>query len=71
MTTFVPRSTERLLRRYDELRKIHVVAAASSNGHRCEGCHLDLSAAEIDAVRAESAGGELANCPHCGRLLVL
>ncbi len=62
---------ERLLRRYDELRKIHVVAAAALNGHRCEGCHLDLSAVEIDAVRAESADGELANCPHCGRLLVL
>jgi predicted nucleic acid-binding Zn-ribbon protein len=60
-----------LLRRYDELRRLHVVAAAALNGHRCEGCHLDLSAGEIDDVRAVASGGELPNCPHCGRLLVV
>ena len=49
----------------------HVVAAAALHGSRCEGCHLDLSAAEIDEVRAAARGGGLADCPHCGRMLVV
>ena len=56
----MPRSTNVSCGATTSLRKIHVVAAAALNGHRCEGCHLDLSAVEIDAVRAESADGELA-----------
>jgi hypothetical protein len=60
-----------LLRRYDDLRRQHVVAAAALNGTRCEGCHLDLSAVELDIVRAEARDGGLAECPHCGRLLVI
>lgn len=63
---------KKLLRQYDRLRKNHVVAAASLVGSRCDGCHLDLSAAEVDEVRdvAARAGG-VAECPHCGRLLVV
>lgn len=62
----------KLLQRYDRLRQHHVVAAAGLAGSRCDGCHLDLSAAEIDEVRAAAAaGGGIAECPHCGRLLVL
>ena len=60
-----------LLRRYDQLRKQNVVAAAALNGSRCEGCHLDLSAAELDDVRAQARAGGLADCPQCGRLLVV
>ena len=60
-----------LLRRYDELRRQNSVAAAALHGTRCEGCHLDLSAVEIDAVRAQWRDGGPADCPHCGRLLII
>jgi predicted nucleic acid-binding Zn-ribbon protein len=59
------------LARYDELRKHHVVAAAALNASRCDGCHLDLSASELDEVRATARDRGLADCPHCGRLLVV
>ncbi|MDJ0767887.1 MAG: C4-type zinc ribbon domain-containing protein [Ilumatobacter sp.] len=60
------------LRRYDRLREQHVVAAATLAGSRCEGCHLDLSAAEVDVVKDEAASsGGLADCPQCGRILVI
>lgn len=60
-----------LLERYDRLRRQHMVAAAALNGSRCEGCHLDLSAAELDEVRAVARAVGVADCPHCGRLLVV
>lgn len=61
-----------VLARYDRLRKQHVVAAANLSGSRCDGCHLDLSAAEVDEVRAVAAtAGGIADCPQCGRLLVV
>ncbi len=58
------------LKRYDRLRVQHMIAAATMSGSRCDGCHLDLSAAEVDIVRDEAASGGLADCPQCGRLLV-
>lgn len=62
----------KLLKRYDRLREQHVVAAAGLSGSRCDGCHLDLSAAEVDEVRATAAkAAGVAECPHCGRLLVV
>jgi len=60
-----------LLRRYDEIRRNQVVAAAALTGRRCDGCYMDLSASEIDDVREAAAGSGLADCPHCGRILVL
>ena len=61
-----------VLKLYDRLRQNHVVAAAGMSGSRCDGCHLDLSAAEIDIVRDTAARADgIADCPHCGRLLVL
>jgi len=61
-----------LLKQYDRLREHFVVAAANLSGTRCDGCHLDLSAAEIDEVKDTAANrGGLADCPHCGRILVL
>jgi predicted nucleic acid-binding Zn-ribbon protein len=61
-----------LLERYDRLRRQQMVAAARLHGSRCEGCYLDLSAAELDEVRAVAArNGGLADCPQCGRLLVV
>jgi len=62
----------KVLQRYDALRQHHVVAAGGLSGSRCDGCHLDLSAAEIDEVRSTAARADgIADCPHCGRLLVV
>ncbi len=59
-----------VLDRYARLRaRFGGVAVGALEGTRCSGCHLDLSAAEVEAVRATPAG-ELADCPECGRLLV-
>jgi predicted nucleic acid-binding Zn-ribbon protein len=59
-----------MLDRYARLRsRFGGVAVGALEGSRCSGCHLDLSAAEVEAVRATPAG-ELVDCPQCGRLLV-
>ncbi|HUF98496.1 MAG TPA: C4-type zinc ribbon domain-containing protein [Ilumatobacter sp.] len=58
------------LTKYDRLREHHVVAAAVLVGSRCDGCHMDLSAAEVDTVRDDTKVGKVAECPQCGRMLV-
>lgn len=61
-----------MLARYDHLRLHHIVAAARLVGTRCEGCHLDLSAGEVDEARSTAAAaGGVADCPYCSRLLVV
>jgi predicted nucleic acid-binding Zn-ribbon protein len=62
-----------LLRQYDAMRpQFGGVAAAALAGTRCEGCHLDLSAGELDTVRAAAAASAgVTECPNCGRLLVV
>lgn len=61
-----------VLARYDRVRSASGVAVATLAGHRCEGCHLDLSAAEIDDVKDEAATSDgVADCPNCGRMLAL
>ena len=61
-----------VLARYDRIRASSGVAVATLTGHRCEGCHLDLSAAEIDDVKGEAATADgVAECPNCGRMLAL
>jgi predicted nucleic acid-binding Zn-ribbon protein len=61
-----------VLRKYDRLRKNFVVAAAQLAGSRCDGCHLDLSPAELDEAREMAAANDgIAECPQCGRLLVI
>lgn len=58
------------LERYERLRQHGGgVGIARLAGSRCEGCHLDLSRSELEAVRAAPEGG--AECPSCGRLLVV
>ena len=56
---------------YDQLRTRHggVGIVHLEGGHRCSGCHLDLTPAEVDEVKSAPAG-ELPECPHCGRLIV-
>ncbi len=58
-----------LVSRYEHVRAKLGVAAAMLTGSRCEGCHLDLSPAEVDEVRRAPADA-LPDCPQCGRLLV-
>jgi len=63
---------EGVLARYDRVRASSGVAVAQLAGHRCEGCHLDLSAAEIDDVKDEAVASDgVADCPNCGRMLAL
>lgn len=58
------------LRAYEHARHQHGgVGVARLDGHRCTGCHLDLSPAEMDIVKATPAG-EPAECPQCARFLV-
>ncbi|MDX2382173.1 MAG: C4-type zinc ribbon domain-containing protein [Acidimicrobiia bacterium] len=62
---------EAALRTYDRIRAHLGVAVAVLQGKMCTGCHLDLSAAEIDTARETAAAGTgLADCPQCGRMLV-
>lgn len=64
--------SESVLARYDRVRSASGVAVALLSGHLCEGCHLDLSAAEIDDVKDEAAAADgVADCPNCGRMLAL
>ncbi len=59
-----------LLSEYDRLRqRMGGVAVATLDGKRCTGCNLDLSASELDQVRATPAG-ERTDCPECGRILI-
>ena len=56
---------------YDYQRARHGgIGIAKLIGLRCDGCHLDLSRAEVDNFKRLPAG-ELVDCPQCGRVLVL
>ena len=55
---------------YDQLRRsAGGVAIARLQGSTCQGCHLSLAPAEVDAIKRQPADA-LVNCPDCGRLLV-
>jgi predicted nucleic acid-binding Zn-ribbon protein len=56
---------------YDRKRAALGVAVAALVGRTCQGCHLELSAAEIDTVRADAAETGVTDCPECGRLLIV
>lgn len=59
-----------LVERYTVLRGGHDrIAVARLEGGRCGGCHLALSAVELDDLRHAPVGAEIL-CPECGRLLV-
>jgi predicted nucleic acid-binding Zn-ribbon protein len=54
---------------YDRLRKgLGGIAIARLNGSTCQGCHLRLSAIEVDRIRKLSLD-EPVHCEECGRLL--
>lgn len=55
---------------YDGLRKQQGgVAVARLTGARCDGCHLEIPSAELEAIRRAPADSAV-TCPDCGRLLV-
>jgi predicted nucleic acid-binding Zn-ribbon protein len=56
---------------YDRKRAAFGVAVAPLVGKQCQGCHLELSPAEIDHVRADAAATGVTDCPECGRLLIV
>jgi predicted nucleic acid-binding Zn-ribbon protein len=60
-----------LLATYDRKRAALGVAVARLVGRQCQGCHLELSAAEIDTVKDEAAATGVTDCPDCGRLLIV
>lgn len=50
-------------------RSLGGTGAARLNGARCEGCHLEIPSAELEAVR-RAPDDAVVNCPECGRILV-
>ena len=59
-----------LLATYEKLRKrLGGVGVARLVGNHCDGCHLTLSAAELDQVR-HLPEGEVYTCEQCSRILV-
>ena len=59
-----------LLEAYEPLRVgLGGVAIARLVGARCEGCHLEIPSAELEAIRHAPAD-EPVSCPECMRLLV-
>ncbi len=60
-----------LVVRYERGRPQLGVVVSRLNGKQCTGCHLDLSAAEIDTARAGAAADGYTDCPQCGRILVV
>jgi uncharacterized protein len=56
--------------RYETLRaRLKGTGAARLVGNHCDGCHLELSSAEVEKIRALPPG-EVATCEQCGRILV-
>ena len=56
--------------RYETLRqRLKGTGAARLTGHRCEGCHLELSAVEVERLRALPPD-TVVTCDQCGRILV-
>jgi predicted nucleic acid-binding Zn-ribbon protein len=60
-----------LLTKYDRVRDALGVAVAELAGRQCLGCHIDLSAAEVDTVKDDAAHIGIAECPQCGRMLIV
>lgn len=59
-----------LLATYERLRtRLGGVGVARLVGNHCDGCHLTLSAVELEQVR-HLPEGEVYTCEQCGRILV-
>ncbi len=56
--------------RYEKLRsRLRGIGAARLIGNHCDGCHLELSAVEVDRIRAMPPD-TVVTCDQCGRILV-
>jgi predicted nucleic acid-binding Zn-ribbon protein len=56
--------------RYEKLRtRMKGTGAARLIGHRCDGCHQELSAVEVDRIRAMPPD-TVTTCDLCGRILI-
>jgi predicted nucleic acid-binding Zn-ribbon protein len=61
---------DELLSEYQSLRgALGGVGVARLSGNRCEGCHLTLSAVDVDRIR-RAPDDEIPHCTECNRLLV-
>jgi predicted nucleic acid-binding Zn-ribbon protein len=60
-----------VMARYDRARPQLGIVVSRLDGKQCTGCHLDLSAAEIDSAREDAADTGVTDCPQCGRILVI
>jgi predicted nucleic acid-binding Zn-ribbon protein len=61
---------EALMKLYERLReKRDGVGAAALVRRRCEGCGMDVSPSDLDAIRG-LAPDDVARCEECGRILV-
>jgi predicted nucleic acid-binding Zn-ribbon protein len=59
-----------LLQEYESLRgALSGIGVARLSGNRCEGCHLTLSAVDVDRIRHELPG-TVVHCTECSRILV-
>ena len=59
-----------LLAAYEDLRvELGGIAVARLVGSVCGGCHLGLSAVEVDRIKKQPPDA-LVRCDECGRLLV-
>jgi predicted nucleic acid-binding Zn-ribbon protein len=59
-----------LSERYEFLRsRLRGTGAARLIGHRCDGCHLELSSVEVERIRATTPDS-VVTCEQCGRILV-
>src|SRR5581483_7901864 len=59
-----------LLERYEALStRLKGVGVARLIGHRCDGCHLELSSVEVERIRHQPPDS-VATCDQCGRMLV-
>lgn len=57
------------LETYETLRRAHGGVAVTVIEHgMCAGCHMDLSVAELDAIKRRPAS-DVVECPNCNRLL--
>jgi len=66
----LPRIADDLLGLYDKIRAgSGGVGAAALHRGRCEGCHLELTNADLNALRAASPD-EVVRCEECRRILV-
>jgi len=58
-----------LLALYDQVRKTKGVGAAMLRAGRCEGCHLNVDAADLKVIRA-AAPDDVVRCEECRRILI-